>query len=452
VSPGNRPPQSPFIYIDRHAGRPPRIFQWSFGLQREINSNLLVEAAYVGNRGVWWSAPVLQSEAYNALRPEDLTPWGLDIANAGDRALLTTQVQNLATAAANPSPTNPQLQPEAQKLIAKYPWLTDLSQPSPGFFTNNHVYSGFPATQTLNQVIRPHPQWNGVPPFLGPPLGDTWYDSLQIKVTQRFWHNLSAGAAYTYSKELVNGANGDTSYLTVSAPLINDVYNRAANKQISSLSHPNQLKINFQYTTPKINSDSVGLKLLSGAVHDWTIGSFLVYQSGDLIRVPASNNGLLTQLDRGPSNNPAVWGGGNTFWNINPGQSFLAKDPNCRCFDPTKDLVLNKAAWTDAAPGTFSQTAPYYNSYRWQRQPSEALNFGRNFRMGPKERNVVLNLRAEFQNVFNRLFLSSPSPTNPAAITTSNAAGLTGGYGFVNYINGAGARPRSGQIVAKLTF
>src|SRR5215470_6611843 len=99
-----------------------RIFQWSFGLQREINSNLLVEAAYVGNRGAWWSAPVLQSEAYNALRPSDLTAWGLDILNAGDRALLTTQVQNLATAAANPNPTNPQLQPEAQKLIARYPW------------------------------------------------------------------------------------------------------------------------------------------------------------------------------------------------------------------------------------------------------------------------------------------------------------------------------------------
>ena len=32
--------------------------------------NLLVEAAYVANRGVWWTAPVLDSEAYNTLTRE----------------------------------------------------------------------------------------------------------------------------------------------------------------------------------------------------------------------------------------------------------------------------------------------------------------------------------------------------------------------------------------------
>jgi hypothetical protein len=63
-------PSSPFIYIDPHAGRPPRIFQWSVGLQREVARNLVVEAAYVGNRGVWWTAPVLADQAYNAMTPQ----------------------------------------------------------------------------------------------------------------------------------------------------------------------------------------------------------------------------------------------------------------------------------------------------------------------------------------------------------------------------------------------
>ena len=134
-----------------------------------------------------------------------------------------------------------------------------------------------------------------------------------------------------------------------------------------------------------------------------------------------------------------------------PGKPLLLKDPNCHCIDPTKDLVLNKDAWVDTPAGQFSQTAAYYNDYRWQRQPSEALSLGRNFRVA-KESKVVLNVRAEFQNVFNRLFLSTPSPTNPSAAPTSNAGGLTGGFGFVNYINGAGARPRSGQIVARVIF
>jgi Carboxypeptidase regulatory-like domain/TonB dependent receptor len=444
VSPGNRPPQSPFIYIDRHAGRPPRILQWSLNLQRELAKNLLVEAAYVGNRGVWWSAPVLQSEAYNALTPERLKTFGLDITNATDRGLLTTQIKNLPTA------------PGGAAFLARYPYLANLTTIPGNIQVVNGVYPGFPATQPLNQALRPVPQWNGVPPFLGPPLGDTWYDSLQTKVTQRLTRGLTLSAAYTFSKELVLGSNGDTSYLTVTAPLVNDVFDRKSLKQLSSLSHPHAMVINFQYTTPKIAGSSSALKILSGALQDWTLGGVLRYQSGDLIRVPASNNALLTQLARGVTNNPAVWGGGNTYWNIVPGQPLFLKDPNCHCINPTdasNGLVLNKAAWTDAPAGTFSQTAPYYNNYRWQRQPSEALSIGRDFRLAKEDR-VTLNIRAEFQNVFNRLFLSTPTATNPAASTTASTSTglLLSGYGFVNYVNGAGARPRTGQIVARVRF
>jgi hypothetical protein len=434
TAPGVRTPASPFIFIDRHAGRPPRIFQWSLGLQRELTQNLLVEAAYVGNRGVWWSAPVLQDQAYNALTLDDVKRAGLDITSAADRALLTTPISSSA--------------------VWSRPQFAYLKDP-------NNVYPGFPASSQLNQALRPHPQWgSGIPPFLGPPLGDTWYDSLQAKVTQRFSRGLSLQGVYTFSKELTNGANSDTSYLTPNPPLINDVFNRAQQKQLSTFGHPHSLAISFNYTTPGLHSDSGALKFASTILHNWTLGGVLRYQSGDLIRVPASNNGLLNQLGRGsgpPANNPATWGGANTFWNRVPDQAFLLKDPNCHCIDPTKDLVLNPKAWVDAAPGTFGTSAPYYNDFRWQRQPSEALSLGRIFAIGKQDRNMKLSVRAEFQNVFNRLFLQIPSATNPAAPTTTAGGLLTGGYGYVNYINGGtattgGARPRGGQIVARLTF
>ena len=90
------------------------------------------------------------------------------------------------------------------------------------------------------------------------------------------------------------------------------------------------------------------------------------------------------------------------------------------------------------------------------------MNFGRNFRMG-KEGRYNLQVRAEFQNVFNRRFFSAPAVggfgnTNPATAATANpfpsgaAGALSAGYGFVNYVNGAGATPRSGQMVARFTF
>ena len=86
-------------------------------------------------------------------------------------------------------------------MIARFPYLAN----------PNNVYPGFPSTQTLLQALRPYPQWNGIPPFLGPPDGNTWYDSLQVKATKRYSHGLSAQLAYTWQKELTNGTNSNTS-------------------------------------------------------------------------------------------------------------------------------------------------------------------------------------------------------------------------------------------------
>jgi hypothetical protein len=82
------------------------------------------------------------------------------------------------------------------------------------------------------------------------------------------------------------------------------------------------------------------------------------------------------------------------------------------------------------------------------------MNFGRNFRMG-REGKMNLQIRAEFQNVLNRHFYGAPSSTNPATLTTKtnlNNTALSAGYGFVNFINGAGSRPRTGLMVARFTF
>ena len=61
------PPQEPFITIPKSSGRLPRIFQWSIGFQREIMPNLVVDANYVGNRGAWFTAPLLDTQSFNGL-------------------------------------------------------------------------------------------------------------------------------------------------------------------------------------------------------------------------------------------------------------------------------------------------------------------------------------------------------------------------------------------------
>ncbi|HEY6346816.1 MAG TPA: TonB-dependent receptor [Bryobacteraceae bacterium] len=427
---GQLVPDSPFINIDK-SSRPPRIETWSLGVQRELTRNLVLEVTYLGDRGAYFTAPELDATDYNALQFSDLARWGLNIHNAADQQLLLTPIS---------SPT----------VIQRFPWLANPAS----------VYQGFPTTQTFNQVIRPAPQFDGVPPFLGPPTGDTWYEALQTHLTKRFSHGLSAQGSFTWNKNEVLGTSAATQYFTPGLPTVNDVYNVGQNKQLAQLGAPLAIVISGSYVTPRWS----GNKLVSNVLGGWQVGALLRYQSGALIEVADSTNNLLTELDRGPSNNPALWGGGTTYDNIVPGQSFFLINPNQKGFDPTKQLALNPAAFVDPGPGNFGASAPFYNNYRWQRQPMENMNFGRNFRMG-KEGRYNLNVRVEFQNVFNRLFYSAPSAgglfggtpiTTPTAnlnpFPNGSPGALSAGYGYVNWLNGAGDQPRSGQAVARFTF
>ncbi len=348
------PPTEPFIYIAKGAGRLPRIIQWSIGVQHEIIPNLLIEASYVGNRGAWWTAPLLDTQA-----ADGLTPAGL-LAERRYGNTTGINVQNPAQAALLTQPIN------SPGVLAKFPGLAN----------PDNVYRGFPATEPLLDALRNYPQWTGVPPFLGPPLGDTWYDSLQVKLTKRYSHGLTVQAAYTWAKQLTNAANSDTSYLTPEDPLINDVFNQKTIKQLSGFDQPQTLLFNFTYTTPKtkFGGDGFGGKTMQWLTRDWTFAGVMRYASGMLVRTPPSSNNLVNELGLGtsPLNGVQVFGGGTTFENYVAGQSCLAVNPNSH-FNPETTLALNPNAFVDVPAGVFGVSAPYYGNCRWQRQPQENL-------------------------------------------------------------------------------
>lgn len=446
------PPQEPFITLWKSA-RLPRIFQWSIGFQQEIAPNLVVEANYVGNRGAWFTAPLLDTQSFNGLTPNILAnlltegPGGtplygatsnMSFQNPADYALLNDTINNPA-------------------VIARFPKLAN----------PDNVYPGFPTSNTLAQALRPYPQWYGVPSFLGPPMGDTWYDALQIQVTKRFSHGLQGQVAYTFSKSLTNAANSNTSYLTPEDPVLNDPYNLPTDKQLSGFDQPQVLVISFTYTTPRLPEGFLGGssfgKGLSWLARDWMVGGVLKYASGMLIQSPASNITLWNTMGIGstPLNGVSNFSGGGLstepLENYVPGQNCLAVNPNSH-FDPTKTLVLNPNAWVNQTTETFGDAAPYYSSCRWQRQPAESLSLGRIFRITEK---LQLLIQAQFFNPFNRVVYPMPTgaTTSTTPATFSNpfpglpgTGALNAGYGFVNVLNGAGTNPRSGQLVARFTF
>ena len=153
---------------------------------------------------------------------------------------------------------------------------------------------------------------------------------------------------------------------------------------------------------------------------------------------PTANNRLSTLYFR------------STFANRVAGVNPFIKDLNCHCIDPNKDLVLNPAAWQDPADGQFGTAAAYYNDYRYQRRPSENINFGRVFRIREK---MSLTMRMEFSNVFNRTEMANPSVSNALATTTTNTTTgvLTGGFGYINP-GSVFTTPRQGTGVVRFSF
>jgi hypothetical protein len=436
---GLLPPTSPFSMYHPDS-RPGRIIQWSVGIQHEVIQNLVIEASYVGNRGNWFYAPLLDTMAINSLAGGQLEQFGLDIRNAADRTLLTQLIGSSQARAR-------------------------------GF---GLPYAGFPSTQQVGQALRPIPQWNQVNPYLGPYRGNTWYDSLQFQATKRYSHNLDMMLNVTWAHGLVLGSSADTDFFLRGRPQLKDPFNRQQNKQLNQLVPPLKTVLSFVYTTPGWAPGGALSRIASLVAKDWQIGAVLQYQSGDLLTVPTSNNQLIQQYRI-----VAPAGGGFNPWNYIPGSRFFREgfDPNGdfdpRAYNPATPTdprvasylagglqadgacAVQNCAWSNPAAGEWGVTAPYLEGFRWRRAPNEAFNIGRNFRMGPEGR-FVLNVRAEFQNVFNRMFYNAPSTANPLqAVSTVTQRGMiipTGGFGVVNTLNGAGSRPRQGTIVARLTF
>ena len=403
------PGAAPTYWIDSNGGRPSRSFQWSVGVQREIVRNLLADVSYVGNRGMWWPTPGAVN--YNANTPQSLLADGLDITTASARAILAAPI---GSAAAGP-------------------------------FQNRLPYAGFPLTATVAQSLRPFPQFTNAPSPLWAPLGDNWYNSLQVKVIKRFSHGLTASYNLTWSKSLDNGIE---SAGFPGTPVENDVFNRGQNRYLSGLDRPLVSNINVTYTVPE--AGWTGNKILKYVLSGWQTGALLTYASGTPILVPASANLLNTETFQTSS-----------FLNRVAGQPLFLQDLNCHCFDPTKTLVLNAAAWSNPAPGTWGTSAAYYNDYRAQRHPTENFNFGRTFQIREA---MSLSIRAEFTNIFNRTVFPAPSSTAPLTPATCFGSGINGptgacnpgatvasGFGF-EQTAGLATGQRTGQIVARFRF
>jgi hypothetical protein len=380
---------APQYYFDPNAGRPPRISEWSVGVQREISRDLMAEANWVGNVGVWETTNT--GTSLNYITPQILAAHGLSLGSPNLTSLLTSPLSSAQAVAAG--------------ITAPYP--------------------GFPTSASVFQALRPYPMYASALDAEWAPRADSWYESLQTKLTKRYSWGLSGTAAFTWSKTMGTLQGSNINY-----------WNEGLNRSITSFDQPFLFITGFNYEVPKITRFTTN-RIANAVVAGWTLGGLFQYGSGLPIQSPTSLNNLGNVL------------GFSTYMNRVPGQPLYLENLNCHCIDPNKQLVLNPAAWTDAPQGTFGTASPYYPDYRYERRPGEQMSLGRSFRIGEGH---FVQIRAEFFNLFNRTYLPNPSTSNPFAATTTSNGQLTGGFGYINPYSSLFFQPRNGQIVARFQW
>ena len=361
-SPGqvDSPPQ----WIHPDAGKMPKLNQWSVSVQREITRDFVIDVAYVGNRGDGFTANNMIN--LNAISIDRLKSSGLDINNAADRTLLNSRIDSPLAA-------------------------------SRGF--NKLPYASYSGANTVAQSLRPFPQFGNIA-ALGVPLGESKYDSLQVKANKRYSRGLNLTATFTWQNERTNMVTG-----TGTTP--NNVFDHPEDVFfVPELSEPLISVLAFNYEVPSFTQNRVIRAVFGG----WTVGGIVRYASGLPIPVPASQNQLAALLFQ------------STRMNRVDGQDCYLKDlDNGSDYDPNSDFVLNPASWSNPAQGN---SAPHCRTMMTSvisgvRTSSSASAGTSDWADGRGSR-----LRMEFFNAFNRIQLNNPDAANPQQTQQINPQGV----------------------------
>lgn len=241
--------------------------QYGLNIQRQIMRNTVLEAGYVGSRGVklFLNRDVNQQQVYgdflNAFKEyQAYLPNGAATGPVPSANNVITKIFGTPAAAVT--------------AIGASNFVNGaLSAAATAVDRNN--YPKYAAAGIPDNFLRKYPQYAQL--ILGTNDGRNYFDSLQVSL-RRSTGSLHMALNYTFSKSLDNisaEGNGFT------API--DSYNLRLNKGVSDFNHPHSFNATGSYTLPIGRGKRWGggmNRFVDAFVGGWDLGTLFIWQSG----------------------------------------------------------------------------------------------------------------------------------------------------------------------------
>ncbi len=268
-----------------------------------------------------------------------------------------------------------------------------------------YPYSGF--SNSAFAALYPFPQVAGSYDFLfyvGSPLGRSQYDSLQVELTHRNSHGLTADMSYTFAHQRsTTNSNFQESWSTTAS--VQNPYDLSYAANYIQPYNQSIVKGYILYTLPFGNGRrfvSGQNRWVNGLVSGWTLGTTLYYSTGTPLSI------FSNYWYPGPS-----WGANGVpviYSDVAPGAD-LSQHFNGKNFNPSNtadpgNMYFNPAGFSNPAYGDFGNSGPWVAGLNTFGTAYENLAAYKDFKI--KER-MKLQLRGEFFNVFNRHYFDNPN-------------------------------------------
>jgi len=291
----------------------------------------------------------------------------------------------------------------------------------PWFFSADYVYNHgikLPVLYSADQLLpsqytaakaqsnRPFPQYADVQYFTN--QGGSNYQALEAELKHNWKNGLVISFAYTFSKLLDDVDANDN----VGAAGVQNTYNFHAEHGMASSNVPQRLVSNFVYKLPFGRGAKFAnhTTILRDVIADWQISGIVQLQVGEPIKITQNDHNPFTAAQR-PN---------------------LVGSPTLAHAQKSLSKWFNTSAFTAVSIGTLGNSPRFPLNGPGINRTDFSLK--RTFPLGER---VKLDIRGDFDNIFNH-----PSFSNPNGNVNSSSFGVVSGA----------QSPRIGQIAAKINF